>query len=171
MLTQAAACSRCVTISVERGPQIGIKRAVQALGSAQQICPLHTLLGHRVFSSAMSASTTATHHEASCFPGNCTLDAALRTIIDVYHQYSGRGGKLDFLNFNEFQTLLKEQASGYLAACDRNRRGYLRHLFEETDLNGDRDLSFEEFTIVLAKLADDAHRISHGQDRCKPDRD
>ncbi|NXT78576.1 M126 protein, partial [Zapornia atra] len=33
-------------------------------------------------------------------------------------------------------------------------------------LNRDRELSFDEFTIVLSKLADDAHRISHGQDRC-----
>ncbi|NXE28974.1 M126 protein, partial [Ardeotis kori] len=32
-------------------------------------------------------------------------------------------------------------------------------------LNKDKELTFEEFTIVLAKLTDDAHRISHGQDR------
>ncbi|NXI49743.1 M126 protein, partial [Chloroceryle aenea] len=32
-------------------------------------------------------------------------------------------------------------------------------------LNKDKDLSFEEFTIVLAKVADDAHRIIHGEDR------
>ncbi|NXE15413.1 M126 protein, partial [Lophotis ruficrista] len=32
-------------------------------------------------------------------------------------------------------------------------------------LNKDKDLTFEEFTIVLAKLTDDAHHISHGEDR------
>ncbi|NXH59345.1 M126 protein, partial [Rhabdornis inornatus] len=32
-------------------------------------------------------------------------------------------------------------------------------------LNKDKELSFEEFTIVLSKLADDAHRISHGSER------
>ncbi|NXN74949.1 M126 protein, partial [Himantopus himantopus] len=32
-------------------------------------------------------------------------------------------------------------------------------------LNKDRDLTFEEFTIVLAKLTDDAHRISHNDNR------
>ncbi|NXI85987.1 M126 protein, partial [Rhipidura dahli] len=36
-------------------------------------------------------------------------------------------------------------------------------------LNKDKEVSFEEFTIVLSKLADDAHRISHGSDRCGPD--
>ncbi|NWV80181.1 M126 protein, partial [Dasyornis broadbenti] len=34
--------------------------------------------------------------------------------------------------------------------------------------NKDKELSFEEFTIVLSKVADDAHRISHGSDRCGP---
>ncbi|NXK51098.1 M126 protein, partial [Chauna torquata] len=32
-------------------------------------------------------------------------------------------------------------------------------------LNSDRELTFEEFTIVLGKLADDAHRIIHKDDR------
>lgn len=51
----------------------------------------------------------------------------------------------------------------------RNRPGYLQKLFEETDLNKDKELTFEEFTIVLAKVTDDAHRIIHKDDRCKPD--
>lgn len=53
----------------------------------------------------------------------------------------------------------------------RNHSDYLSNLFRETDLNQDRELTFEEFTIVLAKLTDDAHRISHGDDRCTPDKD
>ncbi|NWX11416.1 M126 protein, partial [Aegotheles bennettii] len=32
-------------------------------------------------------------------------------------------------------------------------------------LNKDKEVSFEEFTIILSKLADDAHRINHGSDR------
>lgn len=52
---------------------------------------------------------------------------------------------------------------------NRNRPGYLQELFKETDLNKDKELSFEEFTIVLSKVADDAHRIMHGEDRCKPE--
>ncbi|NWS21030.1 M126 protein, partial [Pachyramphus minor] len=32
-------------------------------------------------------------------------------------------------------------------------------------LNKDKELSFEEFSIVLAKVADDAHRITHRSDR------
>ncbi|NXN21219.1 M126 protein, partial [Nycticryphes semicollaris] len=37
-------------------------------------------------------------------------------------------------------------------------------------LNKDKELTFEEFTIVLAKLTDDAHRIIHKDDRCTPDK-
>lgn len=54
---------------------------------------------------------------------------------------------------------------------NRNKSGYLENLFQETDLNNDKELSFKEFTVVLSKLADDVHRISHGSQRCGPDRD
>lgn len=42
---------------------------------------------------------------------------ALNAIVDVYHRYSIRKGELDLLNFNEFNTLLKEQAPTFLEAC------------------------------------------------------
>ncbi|NXQ82064.1 M126 protein, partial [Nyctibius grandis] len=32
-------------------------------------------------------------------------------------------------------------------------------------INKDRDLTFEEFIIVLSKVTDDAHRLIHGHDR------
>jgi len=51
----------------------------------------------------------------------------------------------------------------------RNRPDYLKMLFEETDMNKDKEVSFKEFTIVLAKVTDDAHHIIHQEDRCKPD--
>ncbi|XP_050186536.1 protein S100-A8-like [Myiozetetes cayanensis] len=118
----------------------------------------------------MSGSTHS-HAEGRRFPGNCTLEKALQTVVDVFHRYSIRQGEHDLLNLADFQTLLTEQAPTFLQACDRNRSGYLDKLFKETDLNKDKELSFEEFTTVLAKLADDAHRISHRSDRCGPDQD
>uniref|UniRef100_A0A8C3QLF9 EF-hand domain-containing protein n=1 Tax=Cyanoderma ruficeps TaxID=181631 RepID=A0A8C3QLF9_9PASS len=96
------------------------------------------------------------------FPGNCTLEKALDTVVGVFHQYSIRQGEIDLLSLSDFTTLLKEQA---------NKADYLDKLFQETDLDKDQELSFEEFTIVLSKLADDSHRASHGSGRCGPDRD
>ncbi|XP_062453817.1 protein S100-A7-like [Rhea pennata] len=116
----------------------------------------------------MSASTLSQPRQ---FPGNCTLEAALKGIVDVYHRYSIREGELDLLSYNDFQTLLTEQAPTFLAACNRNQRDYLKKLFHETDINKDRQLSFEEFCIVLAKVTDDAHRITHGSQRCGPEAD
>ncbi|KAM6229184.1 protein S100-A8-like isoform 1-T2 [Spheniscus humboldti] len=117
------------------------------------------------------SQTTTTLPETRQLPGNCTLEMALNTIVHVYHRYSIREGQHDALNFNDFKTLLTEQAPTFLQACGRNHSDYLSNLFRETDLNQDRELTFEEFTIVLAKLTDDAHRISHGDDRCTPDKD
>uniref|UniRef100_A0A8C3DFP0 EF-hand domain-containing protein n=1 Tax=Corvus moneduloides TaxID=1196302 RepID=A0A8C3DFP0_CORMO len=98
---------------------------------------------------------------------------ALQTVVDIFHRYSIRQGELDLLNFNDFKTLLTEGCDP--SSCpqfqDRNKHGYMNELFQETDLNKDSELSFEEFTIVLSKVADDAHRISHGSDRCGPDQD
>ncbi|XP_021397801.2 protein S100-A12-like [Lonchura striata] len=117
--------------------------------------------------------STSTHSHAGSqqFPGNCTLEKALNTVVDVFHQYSVRKGLNDLLNLSELKTLLEEQVPSFLRTCNRNQAGYLDKLFQETDLNKDKEVSFEEFTIVLSKLADDAHRISHGSDRCGPDRD
>ncbi|CAN8206924.1 unnamed protein product [Coccothraustes coccothraustes] len=117
--------------------------------------------------------SSSTHSDAGSrqFPGNCTLEKALETMVNIFHQYSIRQGELDLLSLNDFTTLLKEQAPSFLQTCDRNQAGYLDKLFQETDLNKDKEVSFEEFTIVLSKLADDAHRISHGSDRCGPDQD
>ncbi|XP_014746784.1 PREDICTED: protein S100-A7A-like [Sturnus vulgaris] len=117
------------------------------------------------------SSSSRSQPGARQFPGNCTLERALQTVVDVFHQYSSRQGELDLLSIGDFRTLLAEQAPNFLGTCDRNRAGYLDKLFQETDLNKDKELSFEEFTIVLSKLADDAHRISHGSERCGPDRD
>ncbi|XP_061215580.1 protein S100-A12-like [Neopsephotus bourkii] len=121
----------------------------------------------------MSVSTQPknTSPETRHFPGNCSLEQALKTIVDVYHRYSIREGKFDLLNYNDFKKLMTEQAPTFLQACDRNRPDYLNKLFQETDINKDKDLSFEEFTIVLAKVTDDAHRIIHNDDRCTPDKD
>uniref|UniRef100_A0A669QT74 S100/CaBP-9k-type calcium binding subdomain domain-containing protein n=1 Tax=Phasianus colchicus TaxID=9054 RepID=A0A669QT74_PHACC len=72
---------------------------------------------------------------------NCTLEKALEAIVNIFHQYSIREGQLDLLNFNDFQTLLNEQAPNFLKVCVNHRT--------ETDLNKDKELTFEEFTIVL----------------------
>uniref|UniRef100_A0A8D2MY02 S100/CaBP-9k-type calcium binding subdomain domain-containing protein n=1 Tax=Zonotrichia albicollis TaxID=44394 RepID=A0A8D2MY02_ZONAL len=48
---------------------------------------------------------------------NCTLEKALQTVVDLFHQYSIRQGEIDLLSMNDFTTLLKEQAPSFLQTC------------------------------------------------------
>ncbi|XP_063001940.1 protein S100-A7-like [Elgaria multicarinata webbii] len=118
----------------------------------------------------MAATHSGTHDTSDCLP-NCTLEAAMKIIVDIYHQYCVREGKNDLLSLKDLTELLKCQAPTFLAACNRNRAGYIEHLFKEADVNHDQQLTFKESIKVLSILADDVHRISHGEDRCGPDKD
>lgn len=64
----------------------------------------------------MSASTHS-HAGSRQFPGNCTLEKALQTMVDVFHRYSIRQGEIDLLSLKDFETLLKEQAPSFLKTC------------------------------------------------------
>ncbi|XP_006031035.1 protein S100-A7-like [Alligator sinensis] len=112
-----------------------------------------------------SSTAVSMHHHG------CTLKSALEGIVNLYHQYSAREGKDDFLSQKDLSEFLKCQAPTFLAACDRDRPGYIKMLFKDTDMNNDRKLSFEEFTKILAKLAYDTHCIHHGLDRCRHGKD
>ncbi|XP_059574020.1 protein S100-A7-like [Alligator mississippiensis] len=107
---------------------------------------------------------------SECDP-NCTLQTALELIVRIYHRYSSSVNRNDTLNQQELKLFLNREAPTFLEACDRDKPGYIKTLFRDTDMNKDKKLSFEEFTKILAMLTDDAHRISHGDDRCGPDQD
>ncbi|KAF7235499.1 hypothetical protein EYD10_17672 [Varanus komodoensis] len=121
----------------------------------------------------MAATTTGhpgTTGSPDCFP-HCTLEHAVKTIVDIYHQYCVRDNKDDLLSLKDLRELLKCQAPTFLAACNRSHPGYIEKLFKEADVDGNKQLTFEETIKVFALLADDAHRISHDEDRCGPDKD
>ncbi|XP_006031034.1 protein S100-A7 [Alligator sinensis] len=107
---------------------------------------------------------------SGCDP-NCTLQTALEEIVRIYHRYSSSANRNDTLDQQELKLFLNREAPTFLEACNRDKPGYINSLFNKTDKNRDKVLSFEEFTRILAMLTDDAHRISHGDDRCGPDQD
>lgn len=63
------------------------------------------------------SSSTHSHAGSRQFPGNCTLEEALKTIVDVFHRHSARQGDLDLLSAVDFQRLLTEQAPSFLSVC------------------------------------------------------
>ncbi|KAJ6656963.1 hypothetical protein lerEdw1_002964 [Lerista edwardsae] len=102
---------------------------------------------------------------------NCTLEEALKTNVNLYHQYAPRENKDDYLSFKDFSEFMHDQAPTFLDACGRNCPGYLETLFKKMDVDRSGHLTFDEFVPVLMMVIDDNHRISHGEDRCGPDRD
>ncbi|XP_067395229.1 protein S100-A15A-like [Emydura macquarii macquarii] len=103
--------------------------------------------------------------------GPSTLERALQNIVHIYHESSIRDNKDDLLSLKDLKHLLKTQAPGFLSVCGRNRPRYIEELFTEADTDEDKQLTFEEFTVIVGKVTDDVHRLSHGDDRCGPDRD
>lgn len=67
----------------------------------------------------MSASTrtTTTVHKPQQFPGNCTMEMALKTVVDVFHRYSSRKSNIDLLDSKNFRKLMTEQAPTFLEDC------------------------------------------------------
>ncbi|XP_033375671.1 protein S100-A2-like [Parus major] len=63
------------------------------------------------------SSSSHSHAGSRQFPGNCTLEKALTTVVDVFHQYSIRQGEIDLLSLSDFRTLLTEQAPSFLGSC------------------------------------------------------
>ncbi|XP_042294883.1 protein S100-A8-like [Sceloporus undulatus] len=118
--------------------------------------------------------TTTAHsgheHGSNALP-SCTMEKAMDIVIKTYHFYSPREKKDDCLSLKDLTELLKDQAPTFLAACNRSRPGYIQELFKQADVDKNKQLTFEETVRVIAILADDAHRISHNEDRCGPDKD
>ncbi|XP_015269603.1 PREDICTED: protein S100-A8-like [Gekko japonicus] len=107
---------------------------------------------------------------SGCLP-DCTLENAMKIIVDTYHMYAPREGLDDDLSLRDLTEFLKCQAPTFLEACNRGNPSYLPWLFKQCDVDNNKKLTFEEFIKVFCLLADDAHRISHREDRCGPDRD
>lgn len=58
-----------------------------------------------------SSTAVSMHHHG------CTLKSALEMIVNLYHRYSAREGKDDFLSLKDLNEFLKCQAPTFLAAC------------------------------------------------------
>ena len=88
------------------------------------------------------------------------MECSLETIINIFHQYSTRLGHPDRLNQREFKQLVKKELPNFLKKQKKNDKA-INHMMEELDTNGDKDLSFEEFAILVARLTELSHEEMH----------
>ncbi|XP_074079577.1 protein S100-A12-like [Macrotis lagotis] len=97
---------------------------------------------------------------------NCTMKIALQNFVDIFHQYSVRGGNPDALNKREMKQLLNKELVHFI----KNSKDLqcVPNLFKELDTNQDEDLNFKEFVVMIARLTMATHEKMHEN---APDKD
>ncbi|XP_055979613.1 protein S100-A9 [Sorex fumeus] len=88
------------------------------------------------------------------------IETSIETIINTFHQYSTRLKHPDTLNYAEFKDLIKKELPNFLKQKNRDEAA-LKDIMEDLDTNADKQLSFEEFTMLVAKLVVASHEEMH----------
>ncbi|XP_036922938.1 protein S100-A9 [Sturnira hondurensis] len=88
------------------------------------------------------------------------MECSIENVIKVFHQYSRRQEHLDRLNQSEFKELVQKELPTFLKKEGRDEKA-IEEILEDLDTNGDKQLSFEEFSMLVAKLTEAAHEEMH----------
>ncbi|XP_012293733.2 protein S100-A9 [Aotus nancymaae] len=91
------------------------------------------------------------------------LERSIGTIIDTFHHYSVKLGHPDTLNQREFKQLVQEELQNFLKSKERNEQD-INHILEDLDTNTDKQLSFEEFIMLMGRLTWASHEHMHKDD-------
>ncbi|XP_003414953.2 protein S100-A7-like [Loxodonta africana] len=85
------------------------------------------------------------------------------SLVKLFHGYTGHDDKI---NREKLLKLLKENFPNFLNDCERRGKNYLCNVFDEKDKNKDKKIDFTEFLCVVADIATDYHKQSHGAPPC-----
>ncbi|XP_014647354.1 PREDICTED: protein S100-A9-like [Ceratotherium simum simum] len=88
------------------------------------------------------------------------MERSIETIINVFHQYSVRLGHPDTLNQKEFKQLVQKELENFLKNKKKDEK-VINHILEDLDTNVDKQLSFEEFIVLVARLTVASHEKMH----------
>ncbi|NWY07807.1 S10A1 protein, partial [Nothoprocta ornata] len=78
------------------------------------------------------------------------LEAAVETLIRVFHRYSAREGARRTLSRAELRELLRTELGGFLQS--RWDAGTVERILRELDEDGDGELDFQEYVALVAAL-------------------
>ncbi|XP_032873100.1 protein S100-Z [Amblyraja radiata] len=78
------------------------------------------------------------------------LEGAMDTLIQVFHNYSGKEGDMYKLNKGELKDLLHHELEHFLAA--QKDPSLVDNIMKDLDSNRDNEVDFNEFVILVAAL-------------------
>ncbi|XP_028285200.1 protein S100-P-like [Parambassis ranga] len=87
------------------------------------------------------------------------LETAMAIMMKTFDKYAATEGKKDTLTKGEVKTLLEKELPGLLQAA--KNPGEVDKLMKSLDFNGDSEVDFSEFVVLVAAMTCAAH------DRCK----
>ncbi|EGW10422.1 protein S100-A9 [Cricetulus griseus] len=88
------------------------------------------------------------------------LEQSITTIIDTFHKYSTQEGHPDTLSQREFIKMVKTDLANFLKK-EKRKVNLINDIMEDLDTNLDKQLSFEEFSILMAKMVYATHEKMH----------
>ncbi|XP_069074175.1 protein S100-A1 isoform X4 [Pleurodeles waltl] len=78
------------------------------------------------------------------------LEDAMQAMITVFHKYSGREGDKYKLSKKELKDLIHNELGGFLET--QKDMSSVETVLKELDENGDGEVDFQEFVIMVATL-------------------
>ncbi|XP_074083454.1 protein S100-P [Macrotis lagotis] len=87
------------------------------------------------------------------------LETAMGMLIDVFDRYSGTEGNKDTLTKGELKTLMEKEFPNFVKNGKNNDQ--VEKLFKNLDNNGDSQVDFNEFIILVAALTSACHKYCH----------
>ncbi|XP_078527584.1 protein S100-A1 isoform X2 [Lissotriton helveticus] len=78
------------------------------------------------------------------------LEDAMQAMITVFHKYSGREGDKYKLSKKELKDLIHHELGGFLET--QKDMSSVETVLKELDENGDGEVDFQEFVIMVATL-------------------
>ncbi|KAM4714317.1 protein S100-P-like [Anableps anableps] len=85
------------------------------------------------------------------------LEITMASLIQTFDKYATSEGKKDTLSKAELKTLIEKELSQMLKAP--KNPGEVDKLMQSLDFNGDAEVDFREFVILVASLTCAAHRF------------
>ncbi|XP_034532193.1 protein S100-P-like isoform X2 [Notolabrus celidotus] len=100
---------------------------------------------------ALFTCATASQHQPSFQPATMTnLETAMALLMKTFDTYAGAEGRKDSLSKAEVKTLLEKEMPGLIQGAKNPAE--VDKLIKDLDFNGDSEVDFREFVVVVAAL-------------------